>query len=69
MLLGKNTVFGDNENLELKLAERMLEVSSFKEILYTNNLSAVEVLEILIRNGFIDTSYFEDEPYFENDES
>lgn len=54
-----NKVFGDGEQIERQVAERMLNASSFKEILYFNDLTAEDVLVHLIRLGLINTEYFE----------
>lgn len=49
-------MFGDFENNK-KLAEELLEMNDFETILEENDLELIDVLEILIDRGLIDTSY------------
>lgn len=51
-------MFGDTEIFNL-IAEKMLDDFSLEDILEANDLSDVEALAVLIREGLIDTEFYE----------
>lgn len=58
----KNTelnVFGDGENIELDYANKLLQLYNLYDIFTYNDLTEVDVLEALIRQGLIDTEVVE----------
>ena len=54
-----NAVFGDGRNIERELAEEIIATVSWEDVLLDNRLEPVDILEVLIRHGLIDTSYWE----------